>query len=95
MVGQIQAATDLKAQWQSLVGAPQPAHQTVVSTPSAIRQVTTDAIAGIVDTREPRLTHQIELLEYQLDQVAFLRRQVQRQCRFIAAVDAARALSRQ
>ncbi len=49
-----------------------------------------DAIAGIVDTREPRSTRQIELLEYQLDHVAFLRRQFQRQCRFTAAVDAAR-----
>ena len=36
MVGQIQAATDLKAQWQSLVGAPQPAQQAVAATSSAI-----------------------------------------------------------
>ncbi len=40
MLGQIQAATDLKAQWQSLVGAPQPAQQAVAATPSVIRQAT-------------------------------------------------------
>ena len=53
MVGQIQAATDLKAQWQSLVGAPQPAQQSVAATPSAIASHL-DAIARNLDTR-PRL----------------------------------------
>ncbi len=39
MVGQIQAATDLKAQWQALLGAT-PAKQSASSTPCVIRQAT-------------------------------------------------------